>query len=68
MNSGIDRAAVIEEIRRPSPSKDKTSSVVGITARPSRAKQMPIGMLIVVVLPLGSAIAWWMTLGALWIS
>ena len=41
----------------PSTSNGKTSSVVGITTRASRTRRMLIGLLSVVLTPLGSAIA-----------
>jgi len=35
--------------------------------QPSGIKQIPIGLLSVVLNQLGSAIAWWMAMGACWI-
>ena len=46
----------------PNPPNTKTSSVVGITTRPSKIRQMLIGLLSVVLNQLGSAIASWMVM------
>ncbi len=62
------RAALPREIKTfhadfPGDSLIRFILIIGITIRPSRTRHTLIGLLNVVLNPLGSAIAWWMMMG-----